>query len=134
MPNTVIELLEKAGGDAEEAVTAAKKRWNQQIREILRDLTRLKFQSRQSNDQLENQIVPVTIKNGLPDPLRKWQDTPMETDDRKAYELISLWQADLQRLLDVGRKLDKDLDLLADIPTWHEKALRYSSSLGEGLK
>ena len=41
------ELILQAGGAAEESVTAAKGRYLDQVRGVLRDLTRLKFTDRQ---------------------------------------------------------------------------------------
>jgi len=41
------ELIEQAGGTAEESVVAAKTRYLDQVRGVLRDLTRLKFTDRQ---------------------------------------------------------------------------------------
>lgn len=56
---TVKELIEQAGGTAKNAVEAAKTRYVEQVRGILRDLTRLKFTDRQG---VEAQHTSVPIK------------------------------------------------------------------------
>jgi len=59
------DLIQQAGGKAEEAVTAAKTRYLDQVRAVLRDLTRLKFTDRQGVES-QHTSVPIRVVAGLP--------------------------------------------------------------------
>ena len=102
------ELIEQAGGTAEESVVAAKTRYLDQGRSVLRDLTRLKFTDRQG---VESQHTSVAIKivPGLPKPLEKVGEQELPSSERWGIEQIGLWTHDIKSLLILSRNLGSPL-------------------------
>ncbi len=66
------ELIEQAGGTAEEAVVAAKNRYLDQVRGVLRDLTRLKFTDRQG--VMAHELAHAYTHVGLDSNSNRWED------------------------------------------------------------
>jgi hypothetical protein len=83
------ELIKLAGEGAEELVSAAKPRYLDQVRGVLRDLTRLKFSERQG---VESQHISLQIKisPGLPKLVQAIADQEIPTDEQLGIENIGL--------------------------------------------
>ena len=72
------DLIQEAGGTAQSAVVAAKNRYLDQVRGVLRDLTRLKFTDRQGVES-QHTSVPIRVVDGLPEPLKGMGEESLPT-------------------------------------------------------
>jgi hypothetical protein len=122
------ELIEQAGGTAEESVVAAKNRYLDQVRGVLRDLTRLKFTDRQGVES-QHTSVPIKIVPGLPKPLEKVGEQELPSGEQFGIENIGLWAHDIKSLLTLSRNLGSLVATLLHIERWHERAEAYGATL-----
>src|ERR1700756_3708240 len=79
------ELIEQAGATAEESVVAAKTRYLDQVRGILRDLTRLKFTDRQGVES-QHTSGPIRVVAGLPERLKQIGEESLPTGEQLGIE------------------------------------------------
>ena len=86
---TVRELITEAGETAKDAVETAKTRYLDQVRGILRDLTRLKFSDRQGVES-QHTSVPIRIVEGLPQALESMANEQLPSGERWGIETIGL--------------------------------------------
>jgi hypothetical protein len=121
------ELIEKAGGAAEESVIAAKNRYLDQVRAVLRDLTRLKFTDRQGVES--HTSVPIRIVPGLPEPLEKMAEEDLPSGEQWGIETIALWANDIRTLGAVTERLKPLVGTLLEIPEWQQRAEQYRNRL-----
>lgn len=122
------ELIEQAGGTAEESVIAAKNRYLDQVRGVLRDLTRLKFTDRQGVES-QHTSVPIRIVPGLPKSLEKMAEQELPSGERWGIENIGLWAHDIKSLLEVSGNLQVLVSTLLNTEGWQERAGRYGVTL-----
>jgi hypothetical protein len=122
------ELIEQAGGTAEESVVAAKNRYLDQVRAVLRDLTRLKFTDRQGVES-QHTSVPIKIVPGLPKSLKKMAEQELPSGEKWGIEQIGLWTHDIKSLLTLSRNLGSLVATLLHADGWHERAERYGTTL-----
>jgi hypothetical protein len=101
---TVKDLIEEAGGTAKEAVEAAKTRYLDQVRGILRDLTRLKFSERQGVET-QHTSVPIRVVPGMPKALEPIANDELPSGERLGIETIGLWANEITSLASVAEKL-----------------------------
>ena len=92
------ELIEQAGGASEESVVSAKNRYLDQVRGVLRDLTRLKFTDRQGVES-QHTSVPIKIVPGLPKSLEKMAEQELPSGEKWGIENIGLWGHEIKSLL-----------------------------------
>ena len=130
MPRTVRELLEAVGGDAQETVATASKRWREQVRRCILSLTGLKL-TRQQDQNTEQLNVHIRIDPGLPEPLRAVEDQEFPSNDKWAIELIGLSGHDVERLLTACKNLSPLIQRLRDIPGWGHRAETYDGVLAQ---
>jgi hypothetical protein len=84
---TVRELIEQAGSTAKESVETAKARYLDQVRGILRDLTRLKFTDRQGVES-QHTSIPIRVVPGLPQPLESMAIEHLPSGEQWGIETI----------------------------------------------
>lgn len=118
------DLIAEAGGQAEEAVTGAKSRYLDQVRGILRDLTRLKFTDRQGVES-QHTSVPIRIMPGLPEALKKMGEEELPSGEKLGLETIGLWAQDIKSLELVTERLNPLVQKLHQIPEWQQRADVY---------
>jgi len=125
---TVRELIEQAGGTAKEAVEAAKTRYLDQVRGILRDLTRLKFTDRQGVES-QHTSVPIRVVPGLPEPLESMANERLPSGEQWGIETIGLWAQDIKTLQAVASRLKPLITTLSEIPAWKPRSEDYAHKL-----
>jgi hypothetical protein len=121
---TVRELIEQAGGAAKEAVETAKTRYLDQVRGILRDLTRLKFTDRQGVES-QHTSVPIRVVPGLPQPLESIATERLPSGEQWGIETIGLWAQDIRSLRGVAERLEPLVAKLTQIPEWVQRSDEY---------
>jgi hypothetical protein len=121
---TVKELIEQAGGTAKASVETAKTRYLEQVRGILRDLTRLKFSERQGVES-QHTSVPMRIVPGLPEPLKSMAEERLPSGERWGIETIGLWAQDIKSLGSVAERLTPLIGRLSEIPEWKQRSNDY---------
>lgn len=124
------ELIAQAGGAAQESVAAAKTRYLDQVRGILRDLTRLKFTDRQGVES-QHTSVPIRVVAGLPEPLKQVGEETVPSGERLGIEKIGLWAQDIQSLDAIAVHLRPLITTLHEIPGWEDRAERYDRRLDQ---
>ena len=122
------DLIQQAGGKAEEAVTAAKTRYLDQVRAVLRDLTRLKFTDRQGVES-QHTSVPIRVVAGLPEPLKQIGEETLPSGEQLGIEKIGMWAQDIKALDAVARRLEPLVGALGQIPEWEKQAKDYRFKL-----
>ena len=122
-----------AGGTAEESVIAAKNRYLDQVRGVLRDLTRLKFTDRQGVES-QHTSVPIKIVPGLPKSLEKMAEQELPSGERWGIENIGLWAHEIKSLLEVSGNLQVLVATLLRTEEWKERAGRYGVTLEGTIK
>jgi hypothetical protein len=127
------ELIEQAGGTAEESVVAAKNRYLDQVRAVLRDLTRLKFTDRQGVES-QHTSVPIKIVPGLPKSLKKMAEQELPSGEKWGIENIGLWAHEIKSLLEVSGNLQVLVATLLHTEGWQERAGRYGVTLEGTIK
>jgi hypothetical protein len=125
---TIRELIVQAGGTAEEAVETAKRRYLDQVRGILRDLTRLKFSDRQGVES-QHTSVPIKVVSGLPQPLKSIADERLPSGEQWGIETIGLWAQDIKSLLGVAERLNPLIATLGQMSEWTDRASDYKYKL-----
>ncbi|MGA3317561.1 MAG: hypothetical protein ABSC64_14110 [Candidatus Korobacteraceae bacterium] len=124
------ELIAKAGGAAEDAVASAKTHYVDQVRAILRDLTRLKFTDRQGVES-QHTSVPIRVISGLPQPLEKIGEEYVPSGEMLGIETIGLWAHDIKSLRSVSERLKPLVVALAQTDAWRQRAEQYSTKLNQ---
>ena len=119
MPRTR-ELIEQAAGAAEESVTTAKSRYLDQVRGVLRDLTRLKFTERKGVES-QRTSVPISVVAGLPTALERMGDQDLPSGDRSVIEVLGLWEHDINSLRVAPERLKPLTVRLSRIPGWQDR-------------
>lgn len=122
------DLIEQAGAGAEEQVEAAKKRYLDQVRATLRDLTRLKFSFKQEKE-FQHTAVPIKIVPGLPEPLQEIADKELPSGEKWGVETIGLWKHDISILQSTCERLVPLLNTLYGSSEWKARAERYGDAL-----
>ncbi|MGO9862345.1 MAG: hypothetical protein ACLPLR_01935 [Terriglobales bacterium] len=125
---TIKELIEQAGGTAKESVETAKTRYLDQVRGILRDLTRLKFSERQGAEA-QHTSVPMRVVPGLPEPLKSMAEEQLPSGERWGIETIGLWAQDIKSLQGVAERLKPLIARLGQVPEWTDRANDYGHKL-----
>jgi hypothetical protein len=124
------ELIEQAGAGAKEHVDAAKKRYLDQVRAVLRDLTRLKFSDKQERET-QHTSVPIKVVPGLPEPLEELAGMDLPKGEKWGIETIGLWKHDIGVLQATCERLFPMLNKLYDIREWRDRVRRYGDALTE---
>src|SRR5208283_4783011 len=126
--STFKELIEHAGGNAKEAVENAKTRYLDQVRGILRDLTRLKFSDRQGVESQQTS-VPIKIVAGMPRPLEQIANEELPKGERLGIETIGLWAHDITSLRVVAERLQPLTEKLISTADWATRGREYAHRL-----
>jgi hypothetical protein len=121
---TVRELITEAGETAKDAVESAKTRYLDQVRGILRDLTRLKFSDRQGVES-QHTSVPIRIVEGLPQALESMANEQLPSGERWGIETIGLWAQDIKSLRGLAERLEPLVSRLDEIPEWAQRSDDY---------
>jgi hypothetical protein len=121
---TVRELITEAGETAKDAVETAKTRYLDQVRGILRDLTRLKFSDRQGAE-LQRTSVPIRIVEGLPRALESMANEELPSGERWGIETVGLWAQHIKSLRGLADRLEPLVARLGGIPEWGQRADGY---------
>jgi len=129
---TVKELLVQAGGAAKEAVETAKTRYLDQVRGILRDLTRLKFTDRQGVES-QHTSIPIKIMPGLPKPLEAMANEQLPSGEKWGIETIGLWSHDIHSLRNVAERLKPLIDTLRQEEEWKVRTKKYDFQLEQAV-
>src|SRR4051812_26737006 len=98
---TVKQLIEEAGERAKAAVESAKTRYLDQVRGILRDLTRLKFSERQGVET-QHTSVPIKVVPGKPKALEPIANDQLPSGEKLGVETIGLWANEITSLASVA--------------------------------
>jgi hypothetical protein len=122
------DLIEQAGKGAKDQVESAKTRYLDQVRAVLRDLTRLKFSDRQGSDP-QHTSVPIRVMPGLPDPLNVIAEVELPSGERWGVETIGLWKHDFGVLQTTCARLLPLAAILAENDVWRERGDRYETGL-----
>jgi hypothetical protein len=125
---TIKQLIEQAGGTAKESVETAKTRYLEQVRGVLRDLTRLKFSDRQGVES-QHTSVPIRVVAGLPQPLESMASEELPSGERWGIETIGLWAQDIKSLHGVAERLKPLIATLGQVPEWKDRANDYTHKL-----
>jgi hypothetical protein len=126
------DLIAKAGGSAEDAVASAKTHYVDQIRAILRDITRLKFTDRQGVES-QHTSVPIRVMPGLPEPLKQIGEQELPTGELLGIETIGLWAHDIKSLRGVSERLKPLVVALAQTDAWRQRAEQYSTKVNQAV-
>lgn len=126
------DLIQQAGAAAQESVTAAKNRYLDQVRAVLRDLTRLKFTDRQGVES-QHTSVPIRVVAGLPEPLKNMGEEMLPSGEQLGIEKIGMWWQDIQSLDAVTLRLRPLVRVLRETPGWLDRAEAYDRRLNETL-
>jgi hypothetical protein len=125
-------LIAQAGGAAENAVAAAKTRYLDQVRGILRDLTRLKFTDRQGVES-QHTSVPIKVMPGLPKPLERVGEQDLPSGELLGTETIGLWAHEIKALRGASERLEPLIVALAQTDGWRQRAEQYRIKLNQAI-
>jgi hypothetical protein len=130
---TVKDLIEEVGGTAKEAVEAAKTRYLDQVRGILRDLTRLKFSERQGLEA-QHTSVPIRVVPGKPKALEPIANDQLPSGEHLGIETIGLWANEITSLASVAEKLQPLTVKLSSTPSWESRGRDYTYRLRDAVR
>lgn len=107
MPILVRDLVAQIPRDTEKAVSNARTRFNNAVRQMLRQETGLRLAKGRDNDDddTETHAVRVLIKPGVPAELERLEFG----DDKRLAILIAPWRAELERLRQSASRINREL-------------------------